>query len=112
MNAEKERELYNVDQYYKLLLYFQITPADHVCHACWQLAAHSQSSDNVQRRRVGHQSVCVVCGRSILRISRRRILIEGANEEQQRVANIVSTWIQPREVKITCNYYNYYYFFI
>ncbi|CAH2097331.1 unnamed protein product [Euphydryas editha] len=75
-----------------------ITPTDHICHACWQLASYSSSSENMPTRQVGHHSICVVCGRSILRISHRRILIEGANEEQQRVANVVSSWIQPRQL--------------
>ncbi|CAH0605453.1 unnamed protein product [Chrysodeixis includens] len=76
----------------------EITPADHVCHACWQLATHSHLSENIPRRQVGHQIVCVVCGRSLLRISRREIMIEGPNEQAQRVANTISTWIQPREL--------------
>ncbi|KAH9632028.1 hypothetical protein HF086_007417 [Spodoptera exigua] len=70
-----------------------------VCHACWKLASHVHSSNDISRRRVGYQHVCVVCGRSILRISRRSILIEGANVEEQRLANVISTWIQPRQLR-------------
>ncbi|KAH9639649.1 hypothetical protein HF086_009102, partial [Spodoptera exigua] len=70
-----------------------ITPAHYVCHACWQLASHAHSSNDISRH------VCVVCGRSIIRISRRRILIEGANVEEQRLANVISTWIPPRQLR-------------
>ncbi|XP_041972398.1 uncharacterized protein LOC121728310 [Aricia agestis] len=48
---------------------------------------------------VGHHNICVVsCGLSIVIANRCRILIEGTNEEQQRVASIVSSWIQAREM--------------
>lgn len=65
MTPEKESTQINVEQQYKSSHYFQITSADHICHACWELASYSHSSKNIQRRCVGHQIVCVVCGRSI-----------------------------------------------
>ncbi|KAF9409278.1 hypothetical protein HW555_011313, partial [Spodoptera exigua] len=53
-----------------------ITPADYVCHACWQLASHAHSSNDISRRRVGYQHLrsedeaCVPCW---LRARRARI---------------------------------------
>lgn len=58
----------------------------------------NDTAESVPRRQIGHQHVCVVCGRSISRISRRRVLIDTANEQEQRLAHIISTWIQPQEV--------------
>ncbi|CAH1639238.1 unnamed protein product [Spodoptera littoralis] len=75
-----------------------ITLTDHICHACWQLVTYRDVPDSKPSKQIGHRHVCVVCGRSIARRSRRRVLIAGANEQEQRLAHIVSDWIQPREL--------------
>ncbi|RVE41010.1 hypothetical protein evm_014339 [Chilo suppressalis] len=76
----------------------EITPSDHICHACWELATHSSTSESTTTRHVGHRHVCVVCGRSILRMRTRRIVIQEPNEQEQRMIDVINNWIRPREV--------------
>ncbi|CAG9790271.1 unnamed protein product [Diatraea saccharalis] len=77
----------------------EITNADYICHACWELA-NAQTTDNVpnQDRQVGHQNICVGCGRSILRLSSRIILRENPATEEGPIVDIISQWIHPRQL--------------
>lgn len=82
-----------------LLCYSQTTDADFVCQACWELASLA-TNQVAPERQVGHQNVCVGCGRSILRSRSRLVLRENSTDDEQQLAAIISQWIQHRQVTI------------
>ncbi|XP_045774076.1 uncharacterized protein LOC123873315 [Maniola jurtina] len=76
------------------LCFLQITDTDFVCQACWDLANHASEQVLEYERQVGHKSVCVGCGRSILRSRSRVVLRPDSTVEERQLADIISQWIR------------------
>lgn len=75
---------------------------DYICQACWELANYQLTNANGQPegqgRQVGHSNICVGCGRSILRTRSRLVLRPDCTDEERQLADVISQWIQPRQV--------------
>lgn len=75
---------------------FQISGADFLCHACWELVSGHIEPPPVPTS--GHRSICITCGRSILRIRSRTVLRPNMSEREMLLQNIIAEWIHPRQV--------------
>lgn len=81
---------------------FQVSGSDYICHTCWQLINRDNLDDPALNltspQPLGHQNVCVGCGRSILRFRSRFIVRPDMSDRETMIANIFSVWISPRLV--------------
>ncbi|CAG4909158.1 unnamed protein product [Colias eurytheme] len=75
-----------------------ITHSDHICDACWNLANDSLRIKNHEDDTItlGHQRVCVYCGRSVLRT--RFHLLRTDSQREQRIRAVILEWILPRQI--------------
>ncbi|RVE40334.1 hypothetical protein evm_015016 [Chilo suppressalis] len=77
-----------------------VNQSDHLCEACWHLANDSLGMENRgAAANVGHQRVCINCGRSVLR-TRSHLLSTGSVREQ-RIHDVIEEWILPRRIGST-----------
>ncbi|KAL4703056.1 hypothetical protein ACJJTC_009738 [Scirpophaga incertulas] len=79
----------------------ELAENDYICLQCRNLASNASSHIVVPERQVGHQNVCVGCGRSILRTSSRLILRQEDMDGNRALVRIFSQWIQHRELTST-----------
>nr|XP_049701353.1 uncharacterized protein LOC126055576 isoform X3 [Helicoverpa armigera] len=82
-----------------MVMLFQVTSENVVCQACWDLA-----QDVVLGRRaidaptqVGHSSVCLRCGRSLL-ARRFNHLLRNDSARESAIYNVIREWILPQTV--------------
>lgn len=80
----------------------QVTATDYICHACHTLLSERDTDRDVEAGQcdpapaVGHQNVCIRCGRSLVQ-KRSHTVLDDAN---RHILEIVQNWVQPREVSV------------
>ncbi|KAL4719823.1 hypothetical protein ACJJTC_013378 [Scirpophaga incertulas] len=74
-----------------------VSSSDFVCQACWNIA---QNPDALNRERpLGHQNVCIRCGRSLA--SRVSHVLHTNTTRESRIYNVIQEWIIPRAIPPT-----------